>query len=238
MTNQQDNFTPPSSQALIHIRELTKDYKTPAGSFRALKSINLDVWRGEFMAISGKSGAGKTTLINMITATDSLTSGTVEVEGVAVHTLNENKRALWRGRHVGIVYQSFYLLPNLSLLDNIMLPMDLCGLYQPRQSPKRALELLRQVEMENHAHKLPSQISGGEQQRVAIARALANDPALLVADEPTGRLDSVTAAIIFEIFNKLVSEGKTIVMVTHDPSIRSRASRVLSIEDGELYNEK
>lgn len=238
MTNQQDNFTPPSSQALIHIHELTKDYKTPAGSFRALKSINLDVWRGEFMAISGKSGAGKTTLINMITATDSLTSGTVEVEGVAVHTLNENKRALWRGRHVGIVYQSFYLLPNLSLLDNIMLPMDLCGLYQPRQSPKRALELLRQVEMENHAHKLPSQISGGEQQRVAIARALANDPALLVADEPTGRLDSVTAAIIFEIFNKLVSEGKTIVMVTHDPSIRSRASRVLSIEDGELYNEK
>ncbi len=225
-----------SPAPLIHLCQVVKQYQTPAGNFEALHGIDLDVQPGEFLAITGKSGAGKTTLINMITGTDTLTSGTLEVQGVQIHNLNENKRALWRGRHLGIVYQSFYLLPSLSLLDNIMLPMDFCGLYQRRESRKRAMRLLEEVEMESHAHKLPSQISGGEQQRVAIARALANNPAIIVADEPTGRLDSVTANVIFEIFARLIADGRTIVMVTHDATIQRRASRVLLIKDGGLLH--
>jgi putative ABC transport system ATP-binding protein len=173
----------------------------------------------------------------MITGTDSLTSGSLEVGGVKIHSLGENKRALWRGRNLGVIYQSFYLLPHLSLVDNILLPMDFCGLYRPRKSRERAMELLIEMEMEEHAFKLPAQISGGQQQRVAIARALANDPPLIVADEPTGRLDSVTAGVIFQIFEQLVERGKTIVMVTHDRSIDQRASRTFKIQDGELARE-
>jgi putative ABC transport system ATP-binding protein len=221
-------------EPLIQVRDLVKVYKSSAGDFPALKRINLDVYPGEFLGILGKSGAGKTTLVNMITGVDHLTSGEVWVNDSPVHHMGESKLALWRGRNLGIVYQSFHLMPSLTLLDNVMLPMDLSGIYQRRSSQARALDLLRQVELEDHAFKLPSAISGGQQQRVAIARALANDPPILIADEPTGRLDSSTAETIFNIFLDLVAQGKTILMVTHDNSLARRVSRTLRIADGEI----
>jgi len=223
-----------SGKVLIRMQNVVKTYITAAGPFTALKGINLQVFPGEFLAITGKSGAGKTTLVNMISGTDRLTSGEVWVGDVSIHSMNHNRLAQWRGRNMGIVYQSFHLIPNLSLLDNVMLPMDFCGLYQPRASSEKAAEFLREMELEEHLHKFPSEISGGQQQRVAIARALANNPSIIVADEPTGRLDSLTAEVIFQVFEKLVKQGKTIVMVTHDRSIIGRVSRVLEIQDGEV----
>jgi putative ABC transport system ATP-binding protein len=218
----------------IRLRGVRKTYRTPAGDFPALRGINLDVYPGEFLGILGKSGAGKTTLVNLLTGVDHLTSGEIWVGGVPIHQLDENQLALWRGRNVGVVYQTFQLLPSLTLLDNIMLPMDFCGYYKPLVSPARARELLRQVELEDHAYKLPTAISGGQQQRVAIARALANDPPMLVADEPTGRLDSITAETIFQIFTELIAQGKTIVMVTHDLSLAERVSRPVWMSDGAI----
>jgi putative ABC transport system ATP-binding protein len=223
-------------QPLIQMRAVTKVYRTAAGESAALKGIDLDVYPGEFVGIIGKSGAGKTTLANMVTGVDHLTAGEVRVNGVSVHQMSEDALALWRGMTLGVIYQSFHLLPSLSLLDNIMLPMDLCGQYHRRRSPERAMQLLREVELQDHAHKPPSAISGGQQQRVAIARALANDPPILVADEPTGRLDSTTAETIFQIFLKLVEKGKTILMVTHDQSLAQRVSRVVQLADGEIVN--
>jgi putative ABC transport system ATP-binding protein len=228
-----------SNQPLIEMNNVVKVYSTAAGEFTALKGINLQVGASEFVGIVGKSGAGKSTLLNMITGVDHLTSGEVIVNtqetSVSLHQLNEDAIASWRGRNLGVVYQSFQLLPMLTLVENIMLPMDLCGKFNPKQSRERALELLRLVEIEDHANKYPTQISGGQQQRVAIARALANDPPMLVADEPTGSLDSVTADHIFEVFEHLVTDqGKTIVMVTHDQSLESRFTRTLVITDGEL----
>ncbi len=220
--------------ALIQVRNVVKVYPSPSGEFTALRGVSLEVAKGEFLAVVGKSGAGKTTFVNMITGVDHLTSGEVWVDGTAIHQMNESQLALWRGRRLGVVYQSFHLLPGLSLLDNVLLPMDFCGLYKARESRERALNLLEQVGLSEHARKLPAQISGGQQQRVAIARALANDPTVIVADEPTGRLDSLTAEIIFEIFQNLVSQGKTIVMVTHDHSLVQRVSRSVSIRDGEI----
>jgi len=227
---------------IIELHEVVKVYSTEAGEFPALRGVSLSVNAGEFLGIVGKSGAGKSTLLNMINGVDRLTSGDVLVRSnadeVAVHRLTESDLALWRGRTMGVVYQSFQLLPMLTLIDNIVLPMDLCGLYQPRESRERALDLLRLVEVEDHANKLPSQISGGQQQRVAIARALANDPPILVADEPTGSLDSITADHIFEVFEHLVSEqGKTIIMVTHDDSLAPRFSRHVTLADGEVVSD-
>ena len=228
-----------NGSSLIDMRDVTKVYSTAAGDFPALKGINLKVGKGELVGIVGKSGAGKSTLLNMITGVDDLTSGAVVVNtngsSVSIHELTEDEVALWRGKTLGVVFQSFQLLPMLTLVENITLPMDLCGNFRPRESRERALELLRLVEIEEHADKLPAFVSGGQQQRVAIARALANDPPILVADEPTGSLDSVTADHIFELFEHLVSDqGKTIVMVTHDRSLASRFSRTLGIVDGEL----
>ena len=222
---------------IIRLKGVTKTYQTTSGEFHALKDINLDIYPGEFVAIIGKSGAGKTTLINMLTGVDHLTSGEVEVGGVPVHRLSENQLADWRGRQLGIIYQSFHLMPSLSLLHNVMLPMDFNGLYKGRKSLDYAMDLLKQVELEAHASKLPSAISGGQQQRVAIARALANDPPILVADEPTGRLDSTTAETIFRIFLGLVERGKTIVMVTHDQGLARRASRVIRLVYGHIAPE-
>jgi putative ABC transport system ATP-binding protein len=223
-----------SGNPLIRVIGVSKAYSTAAGDFPALKDISFQVFPGEFLAITGKSGAGKTTLVNMITGTDHVTSGQVWVGETSVHSLSEDQRARWRGKNVGVIYQSFHLLPELTLIENVMLPVDFSGRFLPRASRDLAYQLLREVELEEHARKLPSEISGGQQQRVAIARALANDPPVIVADEPTGRLDSVTADVIFEVFAELVRQGKTILMVTHDSSLSGRVDRILTLRDGVL----
>jgi putative ABC transport system ATP-binding protein len=232
------------TSTIIELRDVNKTYSTAAGDFVALKNVNLKVNAGEFLGIVGKSGAGKSTLLNMINGVDQLTSGEVVVAergdgmSLSVHEMSEDARALWRGKNMGVVYQSFQLLPMLTLVENIMLPMDFSDNFHPRKSRERAMELLELVELEEHAHKLPAFISGGQQQRVAIARALANDPQILVADEPTGSLDSITADHIFDVFEHLVSDqGKTIIMVTHEMGLVSRFSRSLTIADGELLLE-
>ena len=227
---------------LVELRDVAKVYATAAGEFPALKGIRAEVRAGEFVGVIGKSGAGKSTLLNMITGVDHATAGEVIVRAngadVSVHTLDEDTLALWRGRTLGIVFQSFQLLPMLTLLENVMLPMDLSGAYQARPSRARARALLHLVELDEHANKLPAFISGGQQQRVAIARALANDPPLLIADEPTGSLDSLTADHIFEVFQRLVTDqGKTIIMVTHDTTLAPRFSRHLTLADGALVHE-
>ena len=227
------------SSTIIELRNVSKTYSTAAGDFTALINVNMNINAGEFLGIVGKSGAGKSTLLNMINGVDQLTSGQVTVTSdgkrISVHDLSEDARALWRGQNMGVVYQSFQLLPMLTLIENITLPMDLSDNFHPRKSRERAMELLQLVELEEHAEKLPAFISGGQQQRVAIARALANDPSILVADEPTGSLDSITADHIFDVFEHLVSDqGKTIIMVTHDMGLTSRFSRNMTIADGEL----
>lgn len=234
---QQSASYEPTIQPIIRLRGVEKIYNSTTGGVHALKGIDMDVFKGEFVAIIGKSGAGKTTLINMITGVDRQTAGEIWVNNLPIHKMSDAQLGLWRGRNLGIIYQAFYLMPTLSLLDNVMLPMDFCGLFNSRESPVRARELLNSVGLDEHFQKLPSAISGGQQQRVAIARALANDPLLLVADEPTGRLDSATAESIFHIFLELVRIGKTIVMVTHDHSVARRVSRVLTIADGQLYSD-
>jgi putative ABC transport system ATP-binding protein len=226
---------------IVELKNVNKTYSTAAGDFPALKNVNLTVSAGEFLGIVGKSGAGKSTLLNMINGVDDLTSGEVVVHSrggrVSVHDLDEDSLSLWRGQTMGVVYQSFQLLPMLTLVENITLPMDLAGSFKPRESRERAMELLELMELAEHAEKLPAFISGGQQQRVAIARALANDPDILVADEPTGSLDSVTADHIFEVFEHLVSDrGKTIIMVTHEMGLMGRFSRCLTIADGELVH--
>jgi putative ABC transport system ATP-binding protein len=225
------------SQHLVELRAVVKTYQTEAGGYTALKGVDLTVERGEFAAVIGKSGSGKSTLINMITGIDRPTSGQVWVDGTAVHTLSEEQLAQWRGRCLGVVFQFFQLLPTLNLLQNVMLPMDFCNTYGARERRERAMHLLEQMGLADRANKRPSAISGGQQQRVAIARALANDPPLIVADEPTGNLDSRTAASIFDLFHELVSTGKTIIMVTHDNELASHAARSVLVADGEVVNE-
>ena len=222
---------------LIEVRQVVKNFDTAAGTFTALKNVDLKVNAGEFVAVIGKSGSGKSTLINMITGIDRPTSGEVFVGDTAVHKLNENQMAIWRGRHLGIVFQFFQLLPTLSIVENVMLPMDFCNVYSSRERRQRAMNLLEQVEMAGHANKLPSAVSGGQQQRVAIARALANDPPILIADEPTGNLDSKTADSVFKLFDALVKENKTILMVTHDNDLAKRVSRAVLISDGQIIEE-
>jgi ABC-type lipoprotein export system ATPase subunit len=226
-----------ADRALIQLRQVKKVYESAAGAFPALKGVDLTIDRGEFVAVIGKSGSGKSTLINMLTGIDRPTSGEVVVDGTAVHTLSEGQLAVWRGHTVGVVFQFFQLLPTLTLAENIMLPMDFCGLYTPSERTARAMRLLEQMDMAEHANKLPSAISGGQQQRVAIARALANDPPILVADEPTGNLDSKTAESVFRMFEQLVEQGKTIVMVTHDQDLAKRVTRTVIIADGDVIDE-
>ncbi len=225
------------NEHLIELRQVEKTYETTAGDFTALKDINLQIDSGEFVAVIGKSGSGKSTLINMFTGIDRPTSGQVLIGDTAVHTLGEGKLAEWRGRNIGVIFQFFQLLPTLTVIENVMLPMDFCNMYSMRERRERAMHLLEQVEMARHAHKLPSAVSGGEQQRVAIARAVANDPPILAADEPTGNLDSKTAESVFQLFERLVDEGKTILMVTHDRDLAKRATRTVSLADGEIIDD-
>ncbi len=226
-----------ATQEIIDLRGVNKFYKTAVGDYRALKDIDLQIGAGEFVSIIGKSGSGKSTLLNMITGIDRPTSGEVMVNGTPVHTLSENKMARWRGNNLGIVFQFFQLLPMISVIENIMLPMDFCRTYPLRERNQRAMELLKLVELEDHAYKLPTALSGGQQQRVAIARALANDPPVVIADEPTGNLDSKTAESVFELFNNLVAKGKTIIIVTHDSALAKQTHRTALIADGEIVNE-
>lgn len=222
---------------LIELRGVGKRYKTAAGDFVALRRVDLQVDKREFVAVVGKSGSGKSTLINMITGIDQPSDGEILVGDTAVHQLNENAIAQWRGRQIGVVFQFFQLLPTLTVLENVMLPMDFCDMYTSRERRARALHLLAQVEMTDHANKLPSAISGGQQQRVAIARALANDPPIIVADEPTGNLDSKTADAVFHLFSTLVDGGKTILMVTHDDDLAHRVTRTVTIADGAIVGD-
>ncbi|MCJ7435364.1 MAG: ABC transporter ATP-binding protein [Anaerolineales bacterium] len=222
---------------LIDLNTVTKAYQTDAGLFMALKGIDLHINAGEFVAIVGKSGSGKTTLINMITGLDRPTDGEILVGGEKVEKLGENQLAIWRGRNIGVVFQFFQLLPTLTTLENVMLPMDFCATPAFGERKDRAFELLRLMEIEEQANKLPAKLSGGQQQRVAIARALATDPPILAADEPTGNLDSKTAAAVFSLFERLTSLGKTVLMVTHDPDLARRAGRQLHIADGVIVND-
>jgi ABC-type lipoprotein export system ATPase subunit len=226
-----------NGQAIVDLRNVNKSYKTAVGDYPALKNINLQINAGEFVSIIGKSGSGKSTLLNMITGIDHPTNGEVFINGTAVHKMGEDKMARWRGINLGIVFQFFQLLPVISVIENIMLPMDFCRTYPVGERRDRAMKLLELVELTEHAHKLPTALSGGQQQRVAIARALANDPPLIIADEPTGNLDSKTAESIFALFNNLVAQGKTIIIVTHDSGLAKRTHRTALIADGEIVNE-
>ncbi len=222
---------------MIDIRGVHKYYKSAAGDYHALKGIDLQVKAGEFVSIIGKSGSGKSTLLNMMSGIDRPSSGEVWVNGKPIHELSENQMAIWRGENLGILFQFFQLLPSLSLIQNVILPMDLAGKYSPRERRQRVEHLLDIVGLTEHRNKLPSMISGGQQQRAALARALANDPPLIVADEPTGNLDSKTAETVFSLFNDLIREGKTVIIVTHDSSLAKRAQRTALIADGEIVNE-
>jgi putative ABC transport system ATP-binding protein len=226
-----------NGQALIQLNDVVKAYQTPVGEFMALRGINLAIGRGEFVAVVGKSGSGKSTLINMITGIDRPTSGEIFIDSAPIHHLAEGPMAEWRGRNVGIIFQFFQLLPMLSCIENVMLPMDFCNMFRPSEREARALHLLEQVDMVEHAYKLPSEVSGGQQQRVAIARALANDPPLLVADEPTGNLDSRTAEAVFHLFERMVDDGKTILMVTHDDEMAHQVRRTITIADGRIVQQ-
>ncbi len=234
--NLQDAKSAKADRALIELENVGKMYRNAAGEYLALDRIDLSLGRGEYLAVVGKSGSGKSTLINMITGIDRPTGGKIFVGGTAVHELTESQAAVWRGRNVGLVFQFFQLLPTLTAVENIMLPMDFGNTYPPGERKARALRLLEQVDMARHADKVPTALSGGERQRVAIARALANDPQLIVADEPTGNLDSKAADAIYRLFDDLVAKGKTLVVVSHDPNIARRASRVATIADGKIIS--
>ncbi len=241
-TNSTNLFTSPanvqqqdtSADAFIRLVDVVKVYPGRAGGVKALKGISLEINRGEFLVITGRSGSGKTTLINLLTGLDHLTSGEIWVNGNPVHKFNEEQAASWRGKNAGVVFQSFHLIPTLTVLQNVTLPMDFAGRGTIRQRQERGLALLKQLEIETHAYKLPSQVSGGQQQRIAIARSLANDSPLLAADEPTGSLDSSTAQTVVAIFKELVKQGKTVVLVTHDHDLANEADRVLTLNDGQI----
>lgn len=228
---------PDLADAMISLQGITKAYETDAGPFWALKGIDLQVYRGEFVAVVGKSGSGKSTLINMFTGIDHPTDGEVMVAQRHIRQLDEGQMAEWRGHQMGIVFQFFQLLPTLTIVENVMLPMDLCQVYEPGERYERAVHLLEQMGMADHAHEFPTAVSGGHQQRAAIARALANDPPIVVADEPTGNLDSRTADAVFGLFESLVAGGKTILMVTHDDELASRVPRSITLADGLIVDE-
>jgi putative ABC transport system ATP-binding protein len=223
-----------TTQPLIDLRNVVKTYNSLAGSVTALQGIDLQVYAGEFLVITGKSGSGKTTLVNMVTGLDRSSSGEIWVTGAPLHHFSTEKAARLRGKTMGVVFQSFELLPTLTVLQNVMLPMDFARRYSLREQHERAMQLLKEVDIAEHARKYPTALSGGQQQRLAIARAMANDPAILVADEPTGSLDSGTASTIVDLFANLVRQGRTILLVTHDKDVAKRGSRIITLADGEI----
>jgi putative ABC transport system ATP-binding protein len=217
---------------MISLSHVSKTYETPAGKFAALQDVDLEIRAGEFVGVVGKSGSGKSTLLNMVAGIDRPSSGSVAVAGTEVHALSENNLAAWRGRNVGFVFQFFQLLPTLTAAENVMLPMDFSKSIPLRERRKRAISLLDRVGVERHADKLPATLSGGEQQRVAIARALANEPPLVLADEPTGNLDSITATEILDLFRDMANRGTTVVIATHEADIARVIDRKIEISDG------
>jgi putative ABC transport system ATP-binding protein len=217
---------------VIALKGITKTFDTPAGKFAAIRGIDLEIARGEFVAVVGRSGSGKSTLLHLVAGIDRPSSGSVSVGGAALESLSPDRLAVWRGRSVGIVFQFFQLLPTLTVAENVMLPMDFSGSVPASERRRRALELLARVEVSEQADKLPVTLSGGQQQRVAIARALANDPPLLLADEPTGNLDSATSTAVFGLFRDLAKSGKTVVIVTHERDAISGAERSVTLADG------
>ena len=223
-------------EVLVHMRGVTKSFDTPYGQFHALKGVSLDIRKGQFVALTGKSGSGKTTLLNVMTGMDRPSEGQVTIGGVSVASLAEGPLARWRGRNIGVIFQFFQLLPTLTILENVILPMDFCSSFPKRERVKRALSFLERVGIQDQAHKLPSALSGGQQQRAAIARALANDPPIIVADEPTGNLDSRTAADIFDLLAGLSRAGKTLAVVTHERDFSGYFSRVVTLADGEIVD--
>ncbi len=225
-------------EPIIEIKNVVKRFQVGDTEVTILKGISFEVKKGEFLSIVGPSGNGKSTLLNMITGIDRPSEGEIIVTGRQVHKMSEDHLAAWRGGHVGIIFQFFQMLPALSLLQNVILPMDLANKYTPKERRERAIQLLDTVGLGDQMNKLPSMVSGGQQQRAAIARALANDPELLVADEPTGNLDSRTSHDIFELFNQVVGQGKTMVMVTHDKELAQRVPRVVEILDGRITRDE
>ena len=219
---------------MISLHAINKTYATPAGKFSALRDVTLEIGAGQFVGLVGKSGSGKSTLLNVVGGIDSPSSGTVAVNGMTIHNLPQSKLAEWRGRNVGFVFQFFQLLPTLTAAENVMLPMDFCRTYPASERRRRAVALLDQVGVAAQADKLPTTLSGGEQQRVAIARALANNPPVVVADEPTGNLDSITASIILNLLRELKNKGTTVLIATHEAGIASIADRTIEISDGAL----
>jgi len=223
-----------NDQSLIQLRNVVKVYQMGRKEFVALKGVTLDIYAGEFVSIVGPSGSGKSTILNMITGIAKPTSGRVWVGGVAIDRLSENELAKWRGDNVGIVFQFFQLLPTLTALENVVLPLDLMGKVKGKEKQEWALECLARVGLESHAHHLPSELSGGEQQRVAIARALANDPPILIADEPTGNLDSGAGEAVVQLLTELHRQSKTVILITHDRSLAQRTGRIVQVLDGRV----
>ncbi|GGJ36400.1 ABC transporter ATP-binding protein [Deinococcus roseus] len=219
---------------LIELKGIGRTFQTPAGAFHALKDIHLTVRQGEFIAVVGPSGSGKSTLINVLTGIDSPSQGEIHVNGEAIHRLNQEQLSVWRGKNVGVVFQFFQLLPTLTVIENVMLPMDFCNTFPLKERREQAENLLSKLGILEQADKLPADLSGGQQQRAAIARALANNPPILVADEPTGNLDSRTSEEVMQLFSLLVKEGRTVIMVTHEREFRQHFTRVLSMQDGRL----
>jgi putative ABC transport system ATP-binding protein len=230
-------MNPEDNNPLIALRHVTKSFPLASGIFQALKDVSIRIQKGQLVAVTGKSGSGKSTLLNIIAGIDKPTAGEVSINNIRVDKLSESELASWRGKNMGVVFQFFQLLPTLTILENVMLPMDFCNSYPKRERRARALSLLQQVDIKDQADKLPSALSGGQQQRAAIARALANDPPVIIADEPTGNLDSQTATSIFELFAALTRSGKTVIVVTHEKEFSPYFEKVIAIADGAIVNE-
>ena len=231
------NTAAKSQKPIVEVKNVIKSFPVGDSTITILKGVSLTVQSGEFVAIVGPSGNGKSTLLNMITGIDRPSSGEVFVTGQPLHTMTENQMAIWRGEHLGIIFQFFQMLPSLSLIQNIILPMEFAGKYTRQERQERAMGLLELVGLADQANKLPSMVSGGQQQRAAIARSLANDPPMIVADEPTGNLDAKTANEVFNIFYKLVESGKTMLMVTHDRELASRIPRMVEVVNGLIHSD-